>query len=362
MGKFQFWLPTNANLTRMQRQAIDSEEPIFLCGVPGTGKTVVSIKRLQNTADNGKKGIIFTYGKLLRKTIEEKLENNSKMPVENIHNWMWESQGNGKRRYFEVMIKDENINSTIELLKSKGKIYDEILVDEGQDLSLNTYKILKELTLGLSISADNAQQINNRNEATNEEKIIELFPSLRKFELDVVFRSAYEIYRFAIQFVPNSKRANDSILLERLKRNNSGADKPFVWLENDLNSVYNSIKDIIDENPTDNIGILFEKILHVDEAEKKISQDYDVSIYHNQEVIPSQLNNIIITTFKSAKGVEFDIVIIPYFSDGAMNIPEEYYVGATRAKNQVHFLAIKNIPKIMAHFDSNTYELIDNRG
>jgi hypothetical protein len=45
-----------------------------------------------------------------------------------------------------------------------------------------------------------------------------------------------------------------------------------------------------------------------------------------------------------------------------MNIPEEYYVGATRAKNQVHFLAIKNIPKIMAHFDSNTYELIDNRG
>jgi superfamily I DNA/RNA helicase len=102
--------------------------------------------------------------------------------------------------------------------------------------------------------------------------------------------------------------------------------------------------------------------LHVDEAEKKLSQDYDVSKYNNQEVIPSQLNNIIITTFKSAKGIEFDIVIIPYFSDGAMNIPEEYYVGATRAKNQVHFLAIKNIPKIMAHFDSNTYELIDNRG
>jgi superfamily I DNA/RNA helicase len=86
-----------------------------------------------------------------------------------------------------------------------------------------------------------------------------------------------------------------------------------------------------------------------------------VSKYHNQEVIPSQLNNIIITTFKSAKGIEFDIVIIPYLPGGA-NIPEEYYVGATRAKNQVHFLAIQNIPNIMAHFDSNTYELIDNRG
>ena len=362
MGKFQFWLPTNAALTRIQKRAIDSREPIFLSGVPGTGKTVVSIKRLQNTASMGKKGIIFTYGKLLRKTIEEKLENNPKMPVDNIHNWMWKSQGDGQRRYLDVMTKDENINSTIELLKSKGKIYDEILVDEGQDLSINTYKIFKDITSSLSISADNAQQINNREEATNEEEILEVFPHLERFELDVIFRSAYEIYKFAIQFVPNSKRANDSTLLERLKRENSGADKPFVWLEDDRDSVYASIKDIIDENPTDNIGILFEKTFHTDEAERRLSEDYDVSKYNNQEVIPSQLNNIIITTFKSAKGIEFDIVIIPYFSDGAMNIPEEYYVGATRAKNQVHFLAIKNIPKIMAHFDSNTYELIDNRG
>ena len=220
MPRFQFYLPTDADLTRIQRRAIDSREPIFLSGVPGTGKTVVSIKRLQNTADKGKKGIIFTYGKLLRKTIEEKLENNSKMPVENIHNWMWESQGNGKRRYFEVMIKDENINSTIELLKSKGKIYDEILVDEGQDLSINTYKIFKEITSSLSISADNAQQINNREEATNEEEILQVFPHLERFELDEVFRSAYEIYKFAIGFVPNNARANDPILLERLKRKN----------------------------------------------------------------------------------------------------------------------------------------------
>ena len=128
MPRFQFYLPTDADLTRIQRRAIDSREPIFLSGVPGTGKTVVSIKRLQNTADKGKKGIIFTYGKLLRKTIEEKLENNPKMPVDNIHNWMWKSQGDGKRKYLDVMTKDENINSTIELLKSKGKIYDEILV------------------------------------------------------------------------------------------------------------------------------------------------------------------------------------------------------------------------------------------
>ena len=361
MPKFQFWLPTEGNLTRIQRRAIDSTEPIFLSGVPGTGKTVVSIKRLQNTSEKGKKGIIFTYGKLLRKTIEEKLDNNPKMPVDNIHNWMWNAQGDGQKRYFDIMTIDENIDSTVKLLKSRGIKYDEILVDEGQDLSINTYKIFKELTPSLSISADDAQQINNNEEATNEEEILKLFADLKMFELDDIFRSAYEIYSFAIQFVPNNARANDPTLLERLKRKNSGADKPFVYLEKNLDGVYDSIKDIIDENPTDNIGILFERMFHVNEFTKNLSEEYEISKYHNQEVIPSELKNIIITTFKSAKGIEFDIVIIPYFPNRALNKPEEYYVGATRAKNQVHFLAIKDIPTIMTNFDKNSYELVDNR-
>jgi superfamily I DNA/RNA helicase len=362
MPRFQFWLPTEGNLTRIQRRAIESREAIFLSGVPGTGKTVVSIKRLQNTSSSGKKGIIFTYGKLLRKTIEEKLGNNPKMPVDNIHNWMWNAQGNGQRRFFDIMTIDQNIASTVQLLKSQGITYDEILVDEGQDLSLNTYKILKELTPSLSISADDAQQINNNEEATNENEILKLFANLKKFELDDIFRSAYEIYSFAIQFVPNNARANDENLLERLKRKNSGADKPYLYLENNLDGVYQSLRDIIDENPTDNIGILFEQMLHVDEFAKNLSDEYEVSKYRNQDIIPSELNSIIITTFKSAKGIEFDIVIIPYFPDGAMNRAEEYYVGATRAKNQVYFLAINDIPQIMTHFKEDSYELVDNRG
>ena len=362
MPKFQFWLPTDTNLTQIQRRAINSTKPIFLSGVPGTGKTVVSIKRLQIAAGLEKKGIIFTYGKLLKKTIEEKLKNNPKMPVSNIHKWMWDVQGKGQKRYLDVMINDDNIQNTVNILKSNGIKYDEILVDEGQDLSLNTYKLLKELTQNLSISADNAQQINNQEEATNEEEIISEFPTLTQFELDEIFRSAYELYKFAIQFVPYNARANNERLLERLKKKNSGADKPFVWLEDDLTSMYETIRDIIDENPMDNIGILFEKTLHVDEVTKILAEDYEVSKYHNQEVIPSELNNVILTTFKSAKGIEFDYVIIPYFSSGARNLPEDYYVGVTRAKNQVHIITIGDIPNLIKDFNKDTYELIDNRG
>ena len=42
------------------------------------------------------------------------------MPVDNIHNWMWNAQGDVQKRYFDIMTIDENIDSTVELLKSQG--------------------------------------------------------------------------------------------------------------------------------------------------------------------------------------------------------------------------------------------------
>lgn len=356
MGKFQFWLPTK--LTRIQQRAVDSTEPIVITGVPGTGKTVVAIKRILNSEN----GIIFTYGKLLKKTIEEKL-NNSNKPVDNIHNWLWNIQGGDNKQYLEDFVSDENIKTNIEKLKKRDIHFDEILIDEGQDLPPNIYKLLIALSNTIIVGADDAQQINNREHAITEKEILKLLSNHKHIELDEVFRSAYELYKFAIQFVPYNARAHDERLLERLKRKNSGADKPYVYLENNLNNMYETIKDIIDENPSDNIGILYEKIHHINETAKVLSQNFELSTYHSiQRVVPSELKNIIITTFKSAKGIEFDIVIIPYLPDGAQNIEEEYYVGVTRAKNQVFFIAINNIPNIMSHFDENTYELVDNRG
>ena len=356
MGKFQFWLPTK--LTRVQKRAVDETEPIFLSGVPGTGKTVVSIYRLLNS-DNG---ILFTYGKLLKKTIIEKLmsQQNSNYQVDNIHHWLWNQQGEN-RKYLEHMVDDMHRENTIKMLQSQDVRYDEILVDEGQDLSISTYKVLSQLTDKISISADDAQQINNQEEASSEGEIKQLFPNLSRFELDEVFRSAYELYKFAIQFVPNSARAYNATLLERLEQKNSGADKPFVYIEPNLDGMFEIVRDIVDDNPTDNIGILFEDIVDIETFAAELSSEHEISVYHSGVDVPNILHNIILTTFKSAKGVEFDVVIIPYFKNRTQYTPEEYYVGVTRAKNQVHLLSIGELPEMLKDFDEETYELIDNR-
>ena len=370
MGKFQFWLPQYTgnpknSLTRLQKRAVDETKPIFLSGVPGTGKTVVSIYRLKN----GNNGILFTYGKLLKKTIQEKV-NNKRYPVDNIHHWMWINQPKTKRLNLKPFTSNENLKNAIALFKSNGIKFDEILVDEGQDLSINTYKILSQLTDKLSISADNAQQISNKEEATNEEEIQQFFPNLRRFELDEVFRGAYELYKFAIQFVPNNARAHSTTLLEKLKQKNSGADKPWVYIEQNLDGMLETIREILDNNPTDNIGILFEETEDIDTFKQELLKykDLEISVYHSKlnkeekkKILKGDLHNKILTTFKSAKGIEFDVVIIPYPKERTRYAPEEYYVGVTRAKNEVHFLSIGKLPEMLRNFDEETYELIDNR-
>jgi len=357
MAKFQFFLPTN--LTRIQQRAVDHQGAVFVSGVAGTGKTVVSIKRLQLSSN----AILFTYGKLLKKTIIEKL-NDPLKKVDNMHNWAFNEiqENKSDKLYLEDFFSDENKTETIELIKSNIGSFDEILVDEGQDLSIQTYKILKEITLKLSVSADNAQQINNKEEATTEEEILQLLPNLRRFELDEIFRCTYEIYNFSRQFVPYNERANNENMLEKLKRKNSGGDKPFVYIEPSINSLYATMMDILDDNITDNIGVLFGKIMPLEQFVKKFQDDYDLSFYRNKIEIPTELKNIIFTTFKSAKGIEFDVVIIPYFDDDANIALEEFYVGSTRAKSQVHILSIGKIPQVIGNFDTTTYELIDQRG
>ena len=360
MGKFQFWLPTPDKLTRKQRRAIDSDNDIFLSGVPGSGKTVVSIYRLKNT----KKGILFTYGKLLRKTIEEKVDDSSK-PVVNIHKWLYSTTNNSK--YLEENLKDKNLTETISLIKAQGIHFDEIFVDEGQDLLPNSYKVFREISTNISVSADEAQKVNNKEEASDEKDILDILTHLELYELDEIFRSAYELYDFARGFMPYNERANNETMLERLRKN-SGATKPMVYISSDLADSYEIIRDVIDDNPTDNIGILFEDIIAIDECVRELQNDYDISCYHSKlprdeqdSILKDDLKNILITTLKSAKGIEFDIVIMPQFQNAQKRNAEQYFVGATRAKSEVHIISMGKVPDILDGFDTDTYKLIEKR-
>ena len=94
---------------------------------------------------------------------------------------------------------------------------------------------------------------------------------------------------------------------------------------------------------------------------KKLKNDFEISSYtSNNKDVPSNLQNIVLTTFKSSKGLEFDIVIMPQFQHIKEKNRNQYYIGATRAKTSLYIIAIGSLSEMFENIDTSTYKLIEN--
>ena len=125
---------------------------------------------------------------------------------------------------------------------------------------------------------------------------------------------------------------------------------PFVSIVGwNNNSMIDKVHEIVREytSETTNIGILFPTTSPVDEYYESLKDEFKCSRFYSEQEDFEGLENVHITTFKSAKGIEFDTVVIPNFDsyDWFINNTKvsmnEYYVALTRAKTNL-FLVCKN--------------------
>ena len=112
-----------------------------------------------------------------------------------------------------------------------------------------------------------------------------------------------------------------------------------------------AIKEIIrdKQGPAHNIAILCPWANNVDYFYNLIKDEFeDVTFYYrrgDQERGCEELGNIHVTTFKSAKGLEFDTVIIPNFQNVDENLAQfhinwkDFYVGVTRSRTNLRLIS-----------------------
>ena len=132
---YYFNLPIITQLTTDQQAAVDETESLALSGGPGTGKSVVCLWRhIRNYATNSKKSLLLTY----TKTLEHYLKQSA----------LSQNQESGN-----------NINRTFWWLSHNAKNYDEIIIDEGQDVSIEKYNRIKTYSNNISYGADDAQSL-----------------------------------------------------------------------------------------------------------------------------------------------------------------------------------------------------------
>lgn len=342
------WTPPQiTELTIEQQSALNDPNSISVAGGPGTGKSVVVLWRHIRNYDTGhNESLLLTY----TKTLEHYL------------------------RISASQISSEagsSVGRTLDWLYNNPSQCDEIIIDEAQDLGEDVNIKLKQYSNKISYGADD-QQILDPKRATGEARLREIF-STSNYPLSENFRNSYEILNFCSAFFPSKLISFDT--LTNLKENNKRGNKPIlININNDINKQKEAISDIIllfknDINfGSHNLAILVPLKKDVDRI-KNIIDSLDLEIrfsFYYEGINFNGIENVHITTFKSAKGLEFDTVIIPDFHNYDINIKtltlapiteNDYYVAMTRARRNLYLIATNIHTNLLGSNQSSTYTI-----
>uniref|UniRef100_UPI003217383D 3'-5' exonuclease n=1 Tax=uncultured Draconibacterium sp. TaxID=1573823 RepID=UPI003217383D len=362
MADYYFNFPPQDQLTISQQSAVNATNPIALSGGPGTGKSFVSLWRhiINHKKETPVKSQLLTFTTSLAyylKTISSKAIS---------------SNPNDEH---EVSIYEKYCDSTQNWYYKHAIKRAEIIVDEAQDMPLDFYKNrLNKYASRISYGADDKQILKSRakNEdgtfnldvCSPEKELQKLFRN-RVYTLDENFRNTKRILEFANRVFKNAFVPKEEINSCR----ELGEIPSLLITQGDTQKQNDTIKDIIRQFHTDdhNIGILAPlanvpwrdgEILTAKYYYNLLKDEFDCSFYdfgeHDGHGL-TKMKNIHITPFKSAKGLEFDTVIIPCFDYYSFNFRviswRDFFVGVTRAKSNLYLFSEKDIAQINSVVD-----------
>ena len=367
----------------------DNFHTALVTGCAGSGKTTVAVYRLVRLNNQGDKVRLLTFQNMLVVFIKNLVVNNSDQAVDiqrpvpldrisTFHDWFH----NQRRMRFNVDSPPPlaTIRAAFEQRGFKPRMPVELLVDEGQDLPLWVYQVLPDYYARMVVGADPAQQVHDYPpDHVDQIKTCLEAPENAPFlprPLGHNFRNTYETYCFARQFLPREEFEevwHPNIVNRLLQRNRHG-HKPTVISYANPQQRNDHMQRVL-RDATGIVGIL----CPIGPATKerfsgesvgtthKLLASWGISAtpYHADLTVPAKLKRYIVTTFKSAKGLEFDTVVIPRMNfyrdpetDSKTTIREEMYVACTRAKSRLYVYRDLTIPQYdpIGSFDPTTYE------
>lgn len=329
----------------------DGNDHQLVTGVPGSGKTTVTIMRAERLTNLNKKILVLTFQNLLCLSLKniaqtDKLRNS----IFGLYDWYPARFG-----WLDDKYTADHMVEKMDSLSS----FDEILIDEGQDFEARIYQAFLTKCRQMTVGADNAQKVHNRGILSNAIKEeLEKTRVAIPVRLEYNYRTTFEIYNLARYFMPDNERANNQITLDLMPRGTG--NMPVVVQVLSDEEKFNRLNVILENAGDRNIAILLYKQGEVNHYHQKITQmGFKATKWYNGHQ-PSNIENILITTYKSAKGLEFQVVIMPDMHTAKNSVEktaEHYYIGCTRAKESLYLTYTgNNLPDYFNEFEKESYE------
>src|SRR5271165_5415193 len=161
----QMRLPTWDELIAEQLDVMEHpvNEPLFVAGPPGSGKTVLAVRRAEEAAEQGQKVALVTYNRMLRRLATLLIERSAvaltmhKFVFDDYLNRTGTKLLNGYDHDWPEML------ATLKNHPNSEATWHHVIVDEGQDLPEGFFEYLyKHATTTLTVFADEDQALRAR--------------------------------------------------------------------------------------------------------------------------------------------------------------------------------------------------------
>ena len=348
--------PALTDLNREQRMAHGwndvSKDVLILTGCPGSGKTTVSM--LRNGGMDCSKRHYAVYANLLRGYLinSAKQLNVPETFFSTFHSWLWWNSGAWNPPSDKPRQLGDQLNAWfVRWAKSQPVKYTEFTLDEAQDLPLEVRCALAHFAKTLVISMDEAQDVRDECKGNELQRTVdylrdELGKSVAHFKLNKNWRNTQAVFDFAKFIVPEMNS-----LTQGIDFNQGTGDKPQFFK---FDSEYDYNKELIRilRNETGvNVAVLSDSLNKLREIHAVLkTTGMEVTIYDSQvfqrlktrekTAFLKNMSNVVLSTFQSCKGLEFDTVILADVGGMSDTLPKRkgYYVGCTRARNKLVLL------------------------
>jgi len=335
MAGYYFNLPAITHLSLVEMQVLVTHSSFSYTGGTCHSRNIVMLWRHINNIRQGKRSLLLTYTSHLKQYLKCCCEFVDKTAAQ----------------YIGTCFKN----------KPRSQ-WNEILVVEAQDMPIEYFEEIKQWGK-VSYSCDDSAILYPEH-CSRQAELKALFPNNISYILsnNWSLQSTQRIMKFAKQAFPYAVIPQQNI---NSLANNVG-EMPILYITNgDSQKQNDAIVNIVNAYSSDyhNIGILvpwkndvlyFEKIL--DNARFVFSTYYpDEQRFPNWGV--TDFCSTHLTTFKCAKGICFDTVIIPNFHKykencGTFNINwQDYYVACTSAHQNLYLLSDYELPQLNSIID-----------
>ncbi|KAB2863791.1 MAG: ATP-dependent helicase [Exiguobacterium chiriqhucha] len=282
----------------------------------------------------------------------------------------YESEKKGKLDFDDFAYKLMEVKDRI----TDNQKIDYILIDEAQDLQQIQLQLLKHCSKkAIIIAADKGQKIYNTS-FTWKEVGLNIMGGRTKVLRDS-HRSTKQIIELATSLQKKDKVLLDEEYVAPTLPEREG-ELPKLWVFEDKESqdkaIISQINQIVKVRPDATIGILYRNSLGGDSALSRIGSKLKrlgiktMNIRANEDVNPYS-PGVKFSTFHSAKGLEFDFVLIADLLEPT-RLPSEdeledfweverrlLYVAITRAKEHLQLFSYGEINRLVHELDSNFY-------